>query len=316
MNITTLWKCKRIKMPRKIFLDCDPGHDDAIAILLALSSPSLSLLGISVVSGNQTLEKTARNALNVTRYLHSDVPIALGASKPLKRSRLNCGEIHGESGLDGFTFPEYELQYEKRDAVTFLKDTLLSQDKVTVVTTGPMTNLASALLQYPEIIPHIEEIISMGGSTDKGNLTPYAEFNILADAEAAKICFDSKIPMRMVGLNVTRKALVLPEIVERMDKIKTRSSKMFVALMKFFNKTQKEVFGLEGGPLHDPLTIACLLDDKILHFERMDVDVDISDSITYGQTRCKPNKESYIQVATGIDVDLFFDYIEKALRSC
>ncbi len=298
---------------RKILLDCDPGHDDAIAILLCGVCPEFDLCGITVVSGNQTLEKTARNAYNVSRYLGINVPVSLGASDPLVRKRLNCGEIHGESGLDGVDFPIYDYAYDGRKAPEFMRDLLLENEKMTVVTTGPMTNLATALTRYPGIKSHIEEIVSMGGSTKEGNISPYAEFNILADAEAAKIVFDSGIKMKMLGLDVTRKVLVLPSVIARMEKIDTKGARLFVDLMRFFNKTQKEVFGLEGGPLHDPVTLVSLLDPSCVKFENMDVEVDVSTSQFYGQTRCQKNADSHVQVGLGIDVEKYWDQIERAL---
>ena len=299
---------------RNIILDCDPGHDDAIAILLAGSTSLFNLLGISVVSGNQTVEKTARNAFNVSRYLGINVPIAIGADKPLMRERLNCGEIHGESGLDGFDFPNYKYHYYPKDGADLIIDKCLENEKVTIVTTGPMTNLAIALLRNQKIKEHIEEIVLMGGSTDEGNLTKYAEFNILADPDAAAICFRSGIHMKMIGLNVTRQVLVMPEIIKRMEKIHNKASNMFVSLMKFFNKTQKEVFNLDGGPLHDPVTFVSLMSD-VIYFEKMDVDINVNpNDIRYAETKCKIDNNSIIEVATKIDVNRYWDIIEGAIR--
>ena len=300
---------------RKIILDCDPGHDDAIAILLAGSLDLIELLGISVVSGNQTVDKTARNAYHVSRFLGIDVPIAIGAEKPLLREKLNCGEIHGESGLDGFDFPKYEYHYYEKDGADLIIDKCLENERVTVVTTGPMTNLAIALMRNSSIKKHINEIVLMGGSTTDGNLTKYAEFNILADPDAATICFRSGIPMRMIGLNVTRQVLVLPEVVNRMERVHTKASEMFVALIKFFNKTQKEVFNLDGGPLHDPVTIVSLISDDVVSFEKMNVEINVNpNDVRYAETKCKKDDNSIIKVATKIDVNRYWDIIEEALR--
>ena len=302
-------------MKYKILLDCDPGHDDAIAIMLASSFPIIDLKGISVVSGNQTLDKTAVNAYNVSRYLNNNVPICKGSDRPLKRSRLNCGEIHGESGLDGFIFPTYDFEYDSRDVEDFIYEIAKENKKIIMVTTGPMTNLAKALNKYPDLNRYIEKIIIMGGSTDKGNISPYAEFNILADAEAAKICFESNIPFRMIGLNVTRKVLVLPNIMERMAKINTPKADLFNKLMVFFNKTQKEVFNLDGGPLHDPVTMVSLIDESVLEYQMMDVEINISNTERYGESVCKINPKGKIEVATKIDVDKYWDIIEEALKN-
>ena len=250
-----------------LLLDCDPGHDDAIAIILLGSSPSINLLGISVVSGNQTVEKTARNAFNVSRFVDLKVPICVGSSSPLKRKRLNCGEIHGESGLDGVTFPKYNYEYAKECVEDFIYNLAKENAPITFVATGPLTNIAKAIIKYPYINKYIEKIIIMGGSTNGGNISKYAEFNILADAEAAKIVFESGIKIRMMGLNVTRRLLALPERVDNIAKLNNRVSNLFVDLMKFFNKTQKEVFGLDGGPLHDPTTIVSLLNENVFKYD-------------------------------------------------
>jgi len=299
----------------KIILDCDPGHDDAIAILLAGSSNEIELLGISVVSGNQTVDKTARNAYNVSSYLGINVPIAIGCDRPLIREKLNCGEIHGESGLDGFDFPKCEYKYYEKDGPSLIIDKCLANEDVIVVTTGPMTNLATALMREPKIKSHIKEIVLMGGSTSEGNLTKYAEFNILADPDAAAICFRSGIPMRMIGLNVTRRVLVLPHVVSRMEKLNTKASDLFVKLMKFFNKTQKEVFNLDGGPLHDPVTIVSLISDDVVTFERMNVEINVDpNDERYAETKCQKDIHGHVLVATDIDVNKYWDIIEEALK--
>lgn len=304
---------------RKIILDCDPGHDDAVAIMMAASSPKLNLLGITVEAGNQTIEKTGNNAMHLVEYLNLDIPVALGRGFPLKRSQMICSEIHGESGLDGFEFPKICRDFDKRNAVIFLRDTLLNNDKVTLVPTGPLTNIGLLLKEYPEVKSHIEEIVLMGGSIGHGNVTPAAEFNILCDPEAADIVFNSGLIVRMVGLDVTRKVLLYPSLLERMHKINNKVSDLFYELMKVFNKNQKDVFGFEGAPLHDPATILYLINPNIIKFQYMNVVIDVSGGPSYGRTNCdqfnflhqKPNA----YVAIDIDVDLYWDEIEKGLKS-
>lgn len=303
---------------RKIIIDCDPGHDDAIAILMAIISPKLDLLGISVEAGNQTLEKTGKNALNIVSYLGKDIPVSLGRGYPLKRKPQICAEIHGESGLDGFTFPNYDKQFDKRDAVTFLKDILLENDKVTLVPTGPLTNIALLIKEHPEVKSHIDEIVLMGGSIGHGNVTPAAEFNILCDPEAAEIVFNSGLKVKMIGLDVTRQVLVLPEIISRMEKYQNKASIMFTALMKVFNENQKKIFGFFGAPLHDPATIVSLIDEEAIHFEYMNVEIDVSGGPSYGRTNCdqfnflkrKPNA----YVATKINKDRYWDVVEDCIK--
>lgn len=303
----------------KIILDCDPGHDDAVAVILAGKNPAIDLLGITIVSGNQTLDKTVRNALNIVQHLEIDVPVYGGCSEPMVRKKVVAGDIHGESGLDGPVFPPLERKAEPEHAVNFMIRTLMeSEGDITVVTTGPMTNLAMAMRMEPKIVDKIKQIVLMGGSYTNGNVSPAAEFNIMADAEAAYVCFTSGRPMTMVGLDVTRKVLCYPEIVERMGKIENRASKLFVDLMGHFCKTQKEVFGWEGGPLHDPVTIAYLIDPSVLKVKPMNVRIDIRSTDSYGRTNCDFFDYLHLphtaDVAIDIDVERFWDIIEENLR--
>ncbi|MCA9906602.1 MAG: nucleoside hydrolase [Anaerolineae bacterium] len=306
--------------PRKIILDCDPGHDDAIAIMLAANSPAIDLLGITVVAGNQTLEKTLNNALNVCQYLGLDVPVYKGCGQPMIREQLIAPSIHGESGLDGPTFAALTKQAEPKHAVNYIIDTLLASDgDVTVVTTGPMTNLAMALRLNPDILPKIHELVLMGGTYQLGNMTPAAEFNVLADGDAAHVVFTSGCKITMAGLDVTRKVLCLPSIVERMGRIDNQAAKLFVDLMTFFNKTQKEVFGWDGGPLHDPVTIAYLIDPTVLTLKECFTQIDIRSEQSYGRTNCdifnifkQPPNSS---IALDIDVAKFWDIIEAGIRA-
>lgn len=303
---------------RKIILDCDPGHDDAIAIMVAATYEGFELLGLTIEAGNQTLGKTGRNALNLVQYFNLDIPVALGEDHPLKREPLTCGEIHGETGLDGFIFPPLKIDFDKRHAVQFLYDTLKANKDVTIVTTGALTNIARLLLEHQEVKENIKEIVMMGGSIGAGNVSPAAEFNILCDPEAANIIFTSGLNIKMCGLDVTRKVLVLPNVIERMKKINNKASSLFVDLMNFFNKTQKEVFGLEGGPLHDPVTVISLINEDIVKFKYMNVEIDCSGGCSYGRTNCDQhnylNKKPNAYVAIDIDVNKYWDEIEKALN--
>ncbi len=304
---------------RKLMLDCDPGHDDAIAIMLAGLDPAIDLVGLTVSAGNQTLEKTGKNALNLVQYLNLDVPVALGSPTPLVRKQQIAADIHGESGLDGFAFPPLSITHEKRHAVTFIIETLKeSKEKITMVTTGPMTNLALALKLDPIIVENIEEIVFMGGAIGYGNVSPAAEFNVLVDPEAAHIVVSAGIKTTMVGLDVTRKVKVLPEIITRMEKLNTKASKLFVDLMQVFNENQKKVFGMPGGPLHDPVTIAHLLDETLLTLKHVRLDIDLSHGNSYGRTNCDMfdylGKKRNAHVATNIDVERFWDIIETSLK--
>ena len=305
---------------QKIILDCDPGHDDAVAIMLAAGAPSLELLGLTVESGNQTLEKTVRNACRVLQWIgREDIPVYAGCDRPMVREKLTAGDIHGESGLDGPVFPPLRKQPETGHAVAFLIRTLLaSGGDVTVVTTGPMTNLAMALRLEPRIAEKIRRIVLMGGSFTNGNVSPAAEFNILADPEAAQVCFTAGRPVTMVGLDVTRRVLCTPAIVGCMARLDTPASRLFVDLMGHFCKTQKAVFGWEGGPLHDPVTIAWLIDPAVLRTQPMNAQIDLSRGPSYGRTNC--DAYDYLglphtaDVAVEIDAARFWDIVEDGLR--
>lgn len=303
----------------RIILDCDPGHDDAVAIMLAANSPTVDLLGITVVAGNQTLENTRRNALQVVQWLGVETKVYAGCGCPMIREKITAGDIHGESGLDGPVFPPLTREPEQEHAVNYIIRTLMaSGGDITVVTTGPMTNLAMAIRMEPRIVEKIRRIVLMGGAYTNGNVTPAAEFNIVADADAAYVCFTCGCPITMVGLDVTRKVLCYPEIVARMEKIGNEVSRLFVDLMGHFCKTQKEVFGWEGGPLHDPVTIAYLIDPAVLTTRPMNVQVDVRSVQSYGRTNCDYfgylGLPATADVAIDIDAARFWDIVEEGLR--
>ena len=303
-------------MKQKIIIDCDPGHDDAIALLVAAYSDKYDLIGVSTCAGNQTIDKTSKNALNLLNFFNKEIKVARGETNPIKRKIRTCPEIHGESGLDGYDFPIYKEEYDSRPAYQFIIDTVLANKGIIVITTGPMTNLALALSHNPDIAKNIKEIVLMGGSTTEGNITPEAEFNIIVDPEAADICFKAGVPMRMLGLNVTRKILVTDKVIEVASKINTRGSDLFVKLMKVFNENQRKFFGLEYGPLHDPATIISLLNEKAFVFEPMHVDVDYSDTKYLGKTWCNKDKPYNCDVAVEVNLDEYWSEVYKHLRRC
>lgn len=303
----------------KIILDCDPGHDDAVAITMACKHPKIDLLGITVVAGNQTLEKTSRNALNLVQYLGTQVPVYAGCGRPMIREKIVAADIHGTTGLDGPVFPPLERSLEPEHAVNFIIRTLMESDgDITMVTTGPMTNLAMAIRMEPRIVDKIRRIVLMGGSYTNGNVTPAAEFNIIADADAAYVCFTAGRPITMIGLDVTRKVLCYPNIVERMGKVGNKASKLFVDLMAHFCKSQKEVFGWEGGPLHDPCTIAWLIDPTVITTKPMNAQVDIRSTSSYGRTNCDffgyQKLPATADVAIDVDVEKFWNIVEDTLK--
>lgn len=304
---------------RNIILDCDPGHDDAIAILLAGQKNYFNLLGITTVSGNQTIEKTTQNANNLVNFLKIDVPVAMGCKEPLVREKMICEEIHGKTGLDGYDFPKYSQRPIDLTGPEFIVKTVLENEHVTIIATGPITNVALALKMRPEIKEHIDEIIFMGGSVDNGNVSPAAEFNVLCDPEATHVVLSSGLPVKMVGLNVTRKVLCSKEVVERMSKINNKTSDLFVKLMNVFNSNQAKTFNnFIGGPLHDPVTIASLIDDNLVKWQHTNLEIDLSHGSSYGRTNVDLydylKKPHNCYVAVDINVNRFWDIVEEGIR--
>lgn len=303
----------------KIILDCDPGHDDAVAMMIAAISPKIDLLGITVVAGNQKLEKTVKNALKVCNHLNLNVPVYSGMSRPMIREQVIADDIHGETGLDGPVFEEVKIEVEKKHAVNFIIDTLMnSEEKITLVPTGPLTNIAMAMRFEPRIIEKIKRIILMGGAYQLGNITPAAEFNILADPDAAHVVFTSGTDLTMMGLDLTRQAQATSEIIDKIKSLNNKASELFVDLMEFFASTQKEVFGWPAPPVHDPTTIAYIIDPSCIEVKPMFCEVEIWSERSYGRTLCdyfgilkkKPN----VDVAVKLDFDKFWNIIYENLK--
>ena len=303
----------------KIILDCDPGHDDAVAIMLAAINPKIELLGITVVAGNQKLEKTVNNALKVCNHLNLDVPVFSGMSRPMIREQLIADDIHGETGLDGPKFEELKIKAEDKHAVNFIIDTLMNSDeKITLVPTGPLTNIGMAIRFEPRIIEKINRIVLMGGSYQLGNMTPAAEFNILADPDAAHIVFSSGVKLVMMGLDLTRQASATKEVVEKIKSLNNKASKLFVDLMEFFAASQKNVFGWTAPPVHDPTTIAYIIDPECIEVKPMFCEIELWSERSYGRTLCdyfgilkkKPN----VDVAVKLDFDRFWNLVYENLK--
>ena len=303
----------------KIILDCDPGHDDAVAIMLAAINPKIELLGITVVAGNQKLEKTVNNALKVCNHLNLDVPVYSGMSRPMIREQLIADDIHGETGLDGPKFEELKIKAEDKHAVNFIIDTLMNSDeKVTLVPTGPLTNIGMAIRFEPRIIEKINRIVLMGGSYQLGNMTPAAEFNILADPDAAHIVFSSGVKIVMMGLDLTRQASATKEVVEKIKSLNNKASKLFVDLMEFFAASQKNVYGWSAPPVHDPTTIAYIIDPECIEVKPMFCEIELWSERSYGRTLCDYfgilKKEPNVDVAVKLDFDKFWNLVYENLK--
>jgi pyrimidine-specific ribonucleoside hydrolase len=305
--------------PVPVLLDCDPGHDDAVAILLALGSPAVRLLGITTTFGNCAVEDATRNALRVLALAGSDVPVAQGAAGPLA-GRLELGNyVHGASGLDGPEMPEARTGAVDSDAVSFLAEALLGSDEpVVVVATGPITNVAALLRERPEVRDSIREIIFMGGSTERGNHTPSAEFNTFADPEALDVVLTSGLPVRMVGLNLTHQALATPEVVERMAAMSHDLGRTCAAWMGFFGGSYKRIWDFDAPPVHDPCTIAALIDPDLIAWQDAFVAVELEGRWTRGATVVDlydryPDQQPNVSVAITLDAARYWDLVLEAV---
>lgn len=307
-------------LPR-VILDCDPGHDDAMAILLAAASPAIDLAAITTVAGNQTLDRVTLNARRVCSVAGIDgVPIAAGCDRPMVREQLIAGAIHGASGLDGPDWAEPTVPADPRHAVDVIVELATAgPDPLTIVAVGPLTNLATALRRAPRIAHGIERIVLMGGAIGLGNWTPAAEFNIHADPEAAHVVFTSGLPITMIPLEVTHQALASDAVLERIDQLASPVSRMAATLLRYFAGTYDRVFGFAAPPVHDPCAVAWLIDPTLVTTRPMHVAVDTRSVLSYGRTVCDvygttgrpPNAE----VGVALDAERFWDLVIHALAS-
>ncbi|CAM3983678.1 nucleoside hydrolase [Alicyclobacillus pomorum] len=302
----------------KLFIDCDPGLDDAIAILLAGKAENLQLCGVSTVAGNQTVAKTTENARRIVGLGNLQCPVVQGAARPLLREPIIADDVHGESGLGGAELPPVDAPLAAENAILWLAQQLLNEEEpVTLVSIGPMTNTALLLSTFPDVKKKIQRIVMMGGSVGQGNVTPSAEFNVLADPEAAKIVFQSGVPVNMVGLDVTYQVLATPSIVEKIRKLNNSVSEYVSTWLTDYINAYYKTHGIEGGALHDPLAVAVLMDSDVVQFEEMYVDVETRGDLTYGRTVCarkgQTGKAPNAQVAVGVKPDLFWDMLFAVL---
>lgn len=270
---------------RNVIIDCDPGHDDAVAILLA--AKHLDVVGITSVGGNQSIGKVTTNALKVVEFGElTHIPVAEGMGHPLIQLPRHAAQIHGETGMDGHDLPEPVTPLHAKHAVDFIIETVMATDDTTLIPTGPLTNVATALRREPRIAQRISEISLMGGSLTHGNATPAAEFNIYVDPEAAHIVFTSGIPIKMCGLNLTRQANADDAQVARMRAIGNRTGRIVADLLDFYKGALNRIFGLTGCSLHDACSVAALIDPTLIEFQKMHVAIELNGEHTYGMTVC------------------------------
>ncbi|TJY43326.1 nucleoside hydrolase [Cohnella pontilimi] len=305
---------------RKIIIDCDPGHDDAIAILLAAANPRIELVGITTVAGNAEVEKTTVNALKVCEIAGiPHVPVSKGAGQPLVRVRETAPDIHGESGMDGPLLPEPTKSATSEHAVDYLIRTLMaSEGDITLVPVGPLTNIAMAMRKEPAILGKIQEIVIMGGGTF-GNKTPAAEFNIYVDAEAAKVVMESGVPITLMGLDLTHQAVATDEVKERIMAVGNRQARFIAELLDFFSGTYREVFGFEGAPIHDACCVAYCIDPTAFECKKLRVDVETKGEFSYGMTVIDllgvTGREPNVNVALKLDRDKFWSMLVDTIQN-
>jgi purine nucleosidase len=310
-------------MPQRhqIILDCDPGQDDAIAILLALASPDeLEVLAITTVAGNVPLARTTRNARQVVELSgRTAVPVHAGCPRPILRPLETAEYVHGETGLNGAVLPEPTVPLAPGHAVDVIVERLMAQPPgtVTLCPIGPLTNVALAIVKEPAIVLRLKEIVLMGGAMELGNVTAAAEFNIYVDPHAARVVFESGASIVMMGLDVTHKALVTDERLARIAAIGTPVAKACAGLLDFFNRYDKERYHIPGAPLHDPCVVAYLLRPELFQGQRRRVDVETEGTHTAGRTVVdwwrRSERPPNALVVNEVDSDGFFALLGERL---
>lgn len=307
-------------MPTPIIVDCDPGHDDVFAIWLAAANPAIDLRGITTVAGNGRIEHTTHNALVACTVAGIEgVPVARGAERPLVTELTPAEWIHGANALGGPELPEPTTPLDERDALTLIHDIVTGSDEpITIVATGPLTNVALFVQQYPDLVGSIKQVVWMGGSTGRGNVSAYAEFNAWTDPESIAAVIESGIDFTMVGLNISHQALITREVRSRIAAIGTRTAAFGAELLEFFCSTYDAFEHMPDGPLHDPITVAMLIDPAVATTERTHIDVELQGAETRGAT-CVDlldflKRPANARVALDLDVDRFWALVEDAVR--
>lgn len=306
---------------RKIIIDTDPGQDDAVAILLALGSAELEVIGITVVAGNVPLKLTEKNARKICELAgRPDIKVFSGAIRPLIRELVTAEEVHGKTGLNGPELPEPAMKLQDKHAVDLIVETLMGEESgtITLCPLGPLTNIALALIREPRIAPRIKEIVLMGGGFfEGGNVTPAAEFNIYVDPHAADIVFRSGIPIVMMPLDVTHKALTSAKRTQAFRDLGTRVGNATADMLEFFERFDEEKYGTDGGPLHDPCVIAYLLKPALFKGRHCNVSVETASELTMGMTVIDwwgvTKRPKNAMVMRDIDHDEFFALLVERL---
>jgi purine nucleosidase len=312
---------KEPRVTHPIIIDTDPGQDDAVAILLALASPEFEILGITAVAGNVPLALTEINARKICELAgRPDVKVYSGAIRPMLRSLVTAEHVHGRTGLDGPDLPEPKMPLQKQYAVDYIIETLMSRPSgtVTLCTLGPLTNNALALVKEPRIVPRIKQIVAMGGGFfEGGNVTVAAEFNIYVDPHAARVVFDSTVPITLIPLDCTHQALTTKARVEKFRVMKNKTGPATAQLLDFFERFDEQKYGTDGGPLHDPCVIAWLLKPELFTSRHVNVAIECESELTMGMTVVDwwgvSGRTANATVCRAINADGFFDLLTERL---
>jgi purine nucleosidase len=309
-------------MPRKVIIDCDPGQDDAVALFLAMSSPDeLEVLGVTTVAGNVPLELTQRNARMMCDIAQRhDMRVFAGCDRPMTLEPITAEYIHGDTGIDGVEVFEPATPLQDQHGVEFIIETLLAADEasVTLVPTGPMTNIGTALRRAPEILGRIEQVVAMGGAMrEGGNRSPSAEFNVLADPHAAEIVYNCGRPVTAMGLDVTHQVLSTRERVARIREVGNPVAEATAGMLSFFHRYDTKKYGTEGAPLHDPCTVAWLLRPELFRTKRCNVSVEKESKLTLGHTAVDfwqvTDRAPNVDWAYEVDAEGFYDLLVERL---
>ena len=309
---------------KDIIIDCDPGQDDAVALLLAVGDPRVNLLGVTTVGGNQSLPKVTRNARAVLEAAHArDVCVHAGSARPLVRRLRVAAEVHGETGLDGARLPEPVRPLDEGHAVAWIIETVMAREPgtVTLVALGPLTNIALAARMEPRIVERVREVVLMGGAVHEGNASPVAEFNIATDPEAAHIVFHEAWPLTMVGLDVTHQALCTPEVQRRIAGLGSDIASHVCGMMDFFRRAYRANRAFPDPPVHDPCAVAYVIDPGVMEVRRCPVDIELAGIVTAGMTVAdlrgpEPDARAcHTQVGVRLDVERFWNLVVSAIEA-
>ncbi len=306
-------------MAQKIIIDTDPGQDDAVAILVALASEELDVIGITAVAGNVPLSLTEVNARKICELVkRPDIRVFAGCDRPMRRPLVTAENVHGKTGLDGPRLPPPTMTLQSLHAVDFIVQSLLEHDaqSLTLCALGPLTNIAQAMDQEPRIIPRIQQIILMGGANfERGNVTPAAEFNIYVDPHAADIVFSSGASVTVMPLDVTHQALTSPERIQAFRTIGNRAGSVVADWASFFERFDTAKYGMEGAPLHDPCVIAYLLEPSLFAGKQVNVEIETESNLTMGFTVVDwwnvTKRKANAMFINKVDAPRYFDLITQ-----